>query len=149
MLYRILFFSLFVISLTNCSQEEEPELSEEEQMQGFISATNSVMEKTASGMYYVITKQGSAPFASANSTITVRYRGFFLDGRVFDSSGGNARTFELAGLIRGWEEFIPLLGTGGEGTILLPSSLAYGSRGSGSIPPNTPIGFEIELIEVR
>ena len=77
----------------------------------------------------------------------MRYKGYLPDGTVFDQTPGTeTATFPLAGLIRGWQEGIPLLKKGGKGTFFLPSVLGYGSSGSGSIGPNEVLIFEIELV---
>jgi FKBP-type peptidyl-prolyl cis-trans isomerase FkpA len=70
---------------------------------------------------------------------------------VFDNGGGEPISYPLAGFIEGWKEGIPLFGAGGSGTLFIPSGLAYGITGSngGSIPPNTVIIFDIELISFQ
>ncbi len=78
----------------------------------------------------------------------VKYKGYLTDGTVFDQTTGSlSATFSLSGLIEGWQEGIPLLKKGGKGTFFLPSALGYGPSGAGSIPPNTVLIFEIELLD--
>ncbi len=148
-IWFILFIG-FALVINSCGSDEV-EQSEQEQILSFISANNLVMESSPTGMYYQITTQGQAPFATLSSQVTVEYKGYLLNGQVFDQTGSAPRTFPLGGLIQGWQLFIPLLGTGGEGLVLLPSSLAYGRNGSssGGIGPNTPIAFEIKLVAVN
>jgi FKBP-type peptidyl-prolyl cis-trans isomerase FkpA len=74
----------------------------------------------------------------------VKYTGRLTNGSVFDSSTG--ATFALANLITGWQQGIPYIGKGGKITLYLPPSLGYGSQASGSIPANSILIFEIELI---
>jgi FKBP-type peptidyl-prolyl cis-trans isomerase len=95
---------------------------------------------------------GSDTMPTATQTVTVHYHGYLLDGTVFDSSidRGAPATFSLTSVIPGWTEGIPYFGIGGTGKLLVPSQLAYSSQGTntGSIPPYTPIAFDIELLDI-
>ncbi|MBI2621078.1 MAG: FKBP-type peptidyl-prolyl cis-trans isomerase [Candidatus Levybacteria bacterium] len=100
------------------------------------------------------TKVGSGSAqVEAGDTIAVHYIGAFLDGRSFDSSYERREPFELtvgAGqVIPGFEQGVVGMKLGGKRRILIPSNLAYGERGAGPIPPNTPIQFEVELLEIK
>jgi len=92
---------------------------------------------------------GSYP--SSGSTVTVHYTGKFQNGTVFDSSVSRGTPFSFvlnAGqVIRGWDIAVGSMKTGEKSVFLIPSELAYGQRGAGaSIPPNTDLIFEIELL---
>ena len=95
---------------------------------------------------------GTGDTARNGDTLTVHYIGSFLDGRVFQSSyGGQPYTFRLGAgaVIAGWDQGIPGMRVGGKRRLTIPSSLAYGSQGSPpTIPPNTPIRFEVELLSL-
>ncbi|NNE28073.1 MAG: FKBP-type peptidyl-prolyl cis-trans isomerase [Saprospiraceae bacterium] len=108
---------------------------------------------TESGIYYVIETEGDGQGNPAKTDlITAHYHGTLLDGSTFDSSveRGSPFEFQLGGVIKGWQESIPLLSKGGKGTFMIPSSLAYGTRGAGAkIPANSPLVFEIELIDFQ
>ncbi len=104
------------------------------------------VDSTLSGIYYTISDAGTGEHPSANSTVTVGYRGYFADGTVFDQSELPA-TFSLNSVIEGWREAVPLLKREGRGTFLIPSNLAYGPQGSGSIGFNTMIIFDITLVD--
>jgi FKBP-type peptidyl-prolyl cis-trans isomerase FkpA len=95
------------------------------------------------GFFYTIKTAGSASKPTVCQTVNVAYVGKLTSGQTFDSSA-NA-TFGLSGLITGWQEGIPLIGTGGSITLYLPPTLAYGSRGSGPIPGNANLIFTIDL----
>lgn len=120
-------------------------------LQQYIQDNNLNAVSAQDGLYYVIDVEGTGDQAnSVFSTVTLHYTGQLLDGTTFDTStGGNPRTFSLSGLIEGWQLGIPYFKAGGSGKLLIPSHLAYGSQGSGQIPPNTPIVFDIELISVQ
>lgn len=109
--------------------------------------------KTIPGIQYKVLKSGpeTGVHPKRSSTIKVRYEGKFLDGRVFDSSKNDpdgAVTFPLGKLIPGWVTVLPLMRPGDEWVIYIPPEYAYGPAGKEIIPPNTPLEFRIELVEV-
>lgn len=95
----------------------------------------------------------SSASVAAGDTILVHYIGGFLDGKVFDSSYERNQPFTLqvgAGqVIPGFERGVVGMKVGGKRKILIPSDLAYGPQGAGPIPPNTPLIFEVELLEIK
>jgi FKBP-type peptidyl-prolyl cis-trans isomerase FkpA len=102
---------------------------------------------TESGLQYkaLITGKGRKP--KAKSKVKVHYRGLFLNGVVFDSSFDNDEPVELSlkSVIKGWREGIQLMPTGSVFVFMIPPELAYGDKGSGIIPPNATLLFEVEL----
>lgn len=107
---------------------------------------------TKSGVYYVIEKPGTAEKPTINSNVNCHYKGYLLDGTKFDSSydRGQPTQFPLSGVIQGWQEGIPTIGKGGKVKLLIPSGLAYGSRGAGNIiKPNSVLAFDVELIDFK
>lgn len=97
---------------------------------------------------------GEGQTAVEGKTVAVHYKGTFVDGRTFDSSydRGEPFVFQLGAgqVIRGWDQGLVGMKEGGSRKLLIPSELAYGERGASQvIPPNTPLVFEIELLEVR
>ncbi len=107
-------------------------------------------KNTASGIYYTIEKEGSGENPNLQSFVKVHYHGTLLDGTVFDSSvdRGQPIDFPLTGVVKGWQEGIPLFKPGGKGTLYIPSNLAYGGRAQGKIPANSVLIFNVELLEV-
>jgi len=111
---------------------------------------SSKATKTASGIYYVMEKEGEGAHPTATETVTAHYHGTLLDGSVFDSSvdRGVPFKFQLGRVIKGWQEAMGMMKPGGKGKFVIPSDLAYGERGAGAgIPPNSPLVFEIELLD--
>jgi len=106
---------------------------------------------TASGLQYEILSQGSGPQPSASSTVEVHYEGTLIDGTQFDSSydRGETISFPLNRVIKGWTEGVQLMKTGSVFKFYIPSELAYGSQGKGSIPPNVVLIFKIELLGIK
>jgi FKBP-type peptidyl-prolyl cis-trans isomerase FkpA len=106
--------------------------------------------KTASGMIYLPRKEGAGVSPVASDKVKVNYRGTFIDGREFDSSyaAGTPAEFKLSQVIPCWSEGVRLMKPGGKAKLVCPPALAYGERGSGSIPGNATLVFEVELVEV-
>ncbi len=106
-----------------------------------ISAT-----KHESGIYYQIIREGTGKVSyDANTSISVRYIGRLLNGKVFDKTNENSFTTKLGQLIAGWQIGIPLIQKGGKIRLFIPSGYAYGPKGAGAIPPNSVLDFDIEL----
>jgi len=82
--------------------------------------------------------------------VQVHYEGKMLDGTVFDSSiaRGQPVTFPLTGVIPGWTEGLQLMKEGAKYRFYIPSKLAYGETGASTIPPNSVLTFDVELIKV-
>lgn len=136
-----------------CKKDEK---SDDEIIQKYLSdngITNA--QKQSSGLYYVPgTTNPSGTQARATTTVSVLYTGYLMDGTVFDAtSRRNNMPFDFVlgrgQVIGGWDEGIALMRKGEKGTLLIPSSLGYGSRGQGSIPANSVLRFEVELVNVR
>lgn len=106
---------------------------------------------TASGLQYVIEKEGTGKQPGPTDNVTVHYTGRLLDGKVFDSSvsRGEPATFPLNRVIPGWTEGLQLMKEGAKFVFFIPSELAYGAQGAGrDIPPHSTLIFEVELIKV-
>ena len=117
---------------------------------GYAIDQNLNVNRTNSGLYYLIIKEGNGSSPTSTSKIKAHYEGKLLDGVVFDSSykRGKPLDFKLNQVIRGWQEGLQLLKPGGKGIFLIPSRIAYGAKGFGQeIPPNTPLIFTVELLK--
>ncbi|MCW3101998.1 MAG: Peptidylprolyl isomerase [Bacteroidetes bacterium] len=108
--------------------------------------------KTASGLEYTITSKGNGKKAQAGDKVKVHYTGKLLNDTIFDSSVQRGQPFEFkvgAGqVIKGWDEAFQLLQEGDKATIKFGPELGYGERAMGKIPANSPLIFDVELIEV-
>jgi FKBP-type peptidyl-prolyl cis-trans isomerase FklB len=104
-----------------------------------------------SGLQYKVLTEGSGKTPKAEDTVTVNYKGTFVDGTEFDSSykRGQPVTFQANGVIKGWTEALQLMKEGSKWQLFIPPDLAYGERGQGRIPPNSTLIFEVELISVK
>ena len=83
--------------------------------------------------------------------VKTHYHGTLLDGTVFDSSvdRGEAISFPLNGVIKGWTEALQLMPVGSKFKLFIPSDLAYGAQGQGTIKPHSALIFEVELLEIE
>jgi FKBP-type peptidyl-prolyl cis-trans isomerase FklB len=106
-----------------------------------------------SGLQYKVIQDGTGHSPKVGDAVTVHYEGRLLNGQVFDSSykKGEPAVFPLQpnGLIPGWVEALPLMKTGAKWELFIPSSLAYGSRGTPGIPPNATLIFTVEPLLVN
>ena len=107
--------------------------------------------ETSSGLQYRVMEPGGGQKPTADSQVTVHYRGTLLDGTEFDSSlsRGEPTSLQVNQVIPGWQEALQLMAEGAKWKVFVPSDLAYGERGAGdAIGPGETLIFEIELISV-
>jgi len=106
-----------------------------------------------SGLQYKILKEGTGPKPAATDTVVCQYKGTLLDNTEFDSSykRGQAATFPVSGVIKGWTEALQLMPVGSKWQLFIPPDLAYGARGGpgGGIGPNATLVFEVELVSIQ
>lgn len=123
----------------------------------YLAKNNITATRTKSGLYYVITKQGTGKNAWRGQTVTLNYTGKTLDGVMFDSNLDPAFnhvapltcSIGMGQVIKGWDEGIQLLNTGSKATLVIPSHLAYGDKAVGeAIPANSVLVFDVELVSI-
>lgn len=105
-----------------------------------------------SGLQYQVIKKGEGKQPKLSDTVTVHYRGTLINGTEFDSSYGRGEpaSFQLDGIIKGWQEALPMMQEGAKWKIFVPPALAYGEQGTGAaIGPNATLIFEIELLAIK
>lgn len=146
----------------------EEQLAEDVQLiEQYLEDNNLTAERlTSYDLYYIIEEQGTGEEPENGQNISVNYVGKFLDGKVFDTSIESVardadiysenRTYEPFSftlgqrqVILGWDVGMKLVNEGGKAILILPSYMAYGPRGSGSIPANTVLLFEVELVSIN
>ena len=126
---------LFILSMLACEKEIECSFDDDQTtIKNYLSANNLVAEKSATGLHYIIQEPGIGNlYPQGNSNVRVKYKGYFTDGTVFDESSNGGITFALRDVIIGWQEGISKLKKQGKAILLIPSSLAYGTRTVGNI----------------
>jgi len=126
--------------------------AEKEKMDKVLNETYGSAKTTASGLRYIIEREGEGVAPTATSQVTVHYAGYLLNGNKFDSSydRGQPATFGLNQVIPGWTEGLQLLKPGGKAKLIIPANLGYGANGYPPvIPPNSWLVFDVELIKVN
>ena len=150
----------FTVKVINVQTETEFQASRQQNLEkqktvdaGTISnyiAKNNLtnVQKTPSGLNYVISVPGNGAQVTAGDSITVKYTGKLSSGKVFESN-----TFPLqvgkGSVIPGWDEGLLKFKQGGKGTLLIPSGLGYGDQGNPTIPANSVLVFEVEILSVK
>ena len=149
------FFKYFVVCLMpiitfSCTSDEEKVVDQFavdiKLIDDYIKANSLDAIKTPQGVYYVVDTIGGAEKPLITNQVTANYKGYFLDGVVFDS--GTNVVFDLFGVIPGWQIGIPKFGKGGKGKLLIPSKLGYGTSDVNG-RTNAVLIFDIELIDFK
>jgi FKBP-type peptidyl-prolyl cis-trans isomerase FkpA len=154
----------FDIKLTDFSSQDEfmakraqemesMQLDSQEKLKGYVEAEGISVAPTESGLYYIEIEPGKGTQPKPGERVKVHYTGKLLDGTTFDSSVDRGQPFVftlgVGQVIRGWDEGIALMRVGGKARFIIPSQLAYGERDTGSIPPHSPLVFDVELISIE
>ena len=142
--------SFRVFDGAKAAREEAARKAQEE----LLTSISEGFEQTESGLRYQIIQHGDGERPNAGQVVDVHYKGMFPDGREFDNSykRGNPISFPVGtgNVIPGWDEGIQLLKVGDKARMVIPSDLAYGSRGAGGvIPPDAVLVFDVELVGVK
>lgn len=134
---------------------EQEKVAKENAAEGesFLEAnkTKEGVKTLGSGMQYKVVQTGEGPIPTASDKVRVHYKGTFIDGKEFDSSykRNQPATFNVTGVIKGWTEALQLMKVGSKWQLFIPSDLAYGKGGNRSIPPNSTLLFEVELLGIE
>lgn len=138
---------------------EKQTIKAEAAAEGIIAAGKAYLEEngkregvttTETGLQYEVLTAGEGESPKAEDTVTVHYKGTLLNGETFDSSydRGEPTSFPLNRVIPGWTEGLQYMQVGAKYRFHIPSDLAYGSRQAGSIPSNSTLIFDVELLEI-
>ena len=130
---------------TNCTNIDfEKEL---DTMIMFCKLKNIKYTQHSKGFLYQIIDTGEGNFITLSNKISVVYTGTFLNNVTFDATA-NPVPFSLSSVIVGWQECLQLIKNKGHIKVVLPSTLSYGCTGSVTIPPNTPLYFDITIANI-
>lgn len=137
------------ISFASCKRQSQSEM-DKQKIEKYVADNNLIGQFTSSGLFYTIEVEGIGANPGLNNTVTCEYTGYLLNGNQFDgTSAGKPISFPLSQVIKGWQEGIPKYKKGGKGKLIIPSELGYGSRGVGTIPPNSVLVFDVYLVDFK
>lgn len=153
MLRNFITFSLLLVIAVSCKKDVVTDYSpiDKKIIEDYLTANNLTAQSTASGLYYIIEKPGGDIHPRSSSSVRAFYKGYLTNGTIFDQtpySTGNPLDFSLSGVIKGWQEGLQLIGVNGKIKLLVPSALGYGDIAKGSIPANSVLIFDIELVDI-
>lgn len=134
---------------SNKNESVDYKVQNEQDITAYINEKNLDAQKSDSGLYYVINEEGTGERPTSTSNVTVAYKGYYLNGSVFDQSNSNGISFGLQQVIKGWTEGITYFKEGGSGVLLVPAHLGYGNSDSRGIPGGSVLIFDIKLISVN
>ncbi len=141
-----------IVIFASCSKSDKPVdfvTQNDEDIQAYIADNNLNAQKSSTGLYYVINEEGTGVQPTFSDNVTVAYKGYFLNGSVFDQSDANGISFNLQRVISGWTEGITYFKEGGSGILLIPAHLGYGNNNSNGIPGGSVLVFDVTLISVN
>ena len=147
-LSALLILTLFI----SCSKDKDENIDytakNEVEIKAYIAKNILTAQRSNTGLYYVINAAGTGTQPTATSNVTVAYKGYYTNGTVFDQNSTGI-SFGLNQVIKGWTEGIPYFKTGGNGILLVPAHLAYGSSNYNGIPGGSVLIFDVKLISVN
>jgi FKBP-type peptidyl-prolyl cis-trans isomerase FkpA len=146
--------ALFALTLfISCSNNKETTTDftaqNEQEIKDYIVKNSLTATRSESGLYYVISNPGTGANPTATSNVTVAYKGYFTNAVVFDQSSATGIPFGLNQVIKGWTEGIQYFKPGGNGILLVPAHLGYGSYNYSGIPGGSVLVFDVKLISVN
>lgn len=142
---KTILFTIFIslaLSFISCSSAKN-EIKEEV----------GILQQLDSGLQYLDRELGKGYMPEDGDLVIVHYTGTLADGTKFDSSRDRGQTFSFplgeGRVIKGWDEGLATMRIGGKRQLIIPPHLGYGERKAGSIPPNSTLYFEVELVDIR
>lgn len=160
MIRRLIILFSFSIALASCKKSSDDSCQYQEStvvvpaseiavLQAYVNTTYPNAIQHPNGFFYEILAPGTGTVTpTVCSYITIKYAGYLTSGFKFDENTSGA-TFPLGGLIVGWQKGVPLIKTGGSINLYLPPSLGYGNTAVGSVPANSILVFNIQLLAVQ
>ena len=134
---------------------EDRDVEEQKTLLKYLNKNNITNSPIENGLYYIPVKEGKGTNVEQGKTLVINYKGFFLDGKLFDSTyETEPMEFTLmdgqSQLIKGLEKGICLMKEGGKAKFIISSLLAFSEKGSSTsiVPPYTTVIYEVELIKV-
>jgi FKBP-type peptidyl-prolyl cis-trans isomerase len=156
-MYKISLFFVFILSMflvASCSSDDEALGPEEDQIKNYIKAKKLVVTDSSTvGLRFILTKaNATGAVLKSGQTVNVNYVGKFIAGKKIDNEFDSGNFSFLLGqqqVVDGFDKGIAKMRVGEKAILIFPSSMGYGSSGAGSIPANTPLLFEIEVVSAK
>lgn len=142
-------------AMSEKKRKRDKEISEENKVKGkaFLESnkTKEGIQVTASGLQYKMIRPGEGPKPTTDDIVKVHYKGTLIDGTQFDSSyeRNEPADIPIKAVIPGWTEGLQLMNVGSKYELYIPSELGYGARRNPSIPGNSVLIFEVELLSIK
>jgi FKBP-type peptidyl-prolyl cis-trans isomerase len=146
------FAALMILAIIGAGADSTKTPQTKQQFPGDSTAAEVMSRR--SGLKYIELVAGDGVAAEAGQTVTVHYSGYLTNGKKFDSSVDRNEPFVFqlgAGqVIKGWDEGVEGMKTGGKRKLIIPPQLGYCARGAGGvIPPNAELIFDVELLKAE
>ncbi len=149
----IYIIAIAALSFVQCNKANQQNEKDDKIIKDYLAKNNITATKTVDGLYYVITSPTSGVQAKAGSVASVCYTGKLMDETEFDKNTNKNSPFSFVvgagSVIAGWDEGIALMKKGEKARLFIPSVLGYGSTAQGSIPANSVLQFDVELVDVH
>ena len=116
-------------------------------MADYVKKSGMTFKTTASGLQYAVKTEGTGDSPKNGDVCKCNYVGKFLDGKIFDQNKN--MDMPIGGMIPGFNEALMMMKKGGKATFLIPPAIGYGEQGQGPIPGNSPLVFEVELLDFK
>ncbi len=140
--------SVLIFEITVFSDEMIAEKNDAE-IVAYIEAEGLNATKTESGLYYTMDVDGVGAQPTAASKVKLSYKGYFLNKIVFTETSVSGVDVNIEEAIKGWKEGIPYFKEGGEGKLIIPAHLGYGSYSyQGVIPAGSVLVYDFKLISI-
>lgn len=145
------FFFIATLALTACkTYSEDDKKTLGNKIESYLKKDKTKYQKSESGLYYHIEKEGEGEFIKFTDEISINYQGKLLNGQIFDGEHKkNPISFKVADLIEGWKEGMLYLKKGGKAKLIIPPYLGYGDYDLEKIPPHSVLIFEVEVVDVK
>ena len=140
-----------VRQLAKNKTDGEAFLAKNKREPGVKTFTAATRDGKEAEVQYVILTAGTGALPGPSDSVSVNYRGTFIDGNEFDSSAktGHPASFPVGGVIPGWTAALQKMPVGSHWKLFIPSELAYGETGNRVIPPNSTLVFDVELLSLQ